>query len=79
MSDARPSDPRPTPDPLAAAPAHARPVAFGLRTAALAGMLIASTALPGATPATGLAGVFTGDATVLACPPFPTCCGTVDA
>jgi len=69
------SDARPTLDPLP----PARPAAFGLRTAALAGMLIASTALAGAAPATGRTGVFTGDATVLACPPFPTCCGTVEA
>lgn len=73
------SDPRPNPALPPSVPPRGRPAAFGLRTAALAGMLVASTALPGATPATGLTGVFTGDATVLACPPFPTCCGTFES
>jgi hypothetical protein len=41
-------------------------------------MLAASTALPGALPATGLAGVFSGEDSVLAYPLFPTCCGTDD-
>jgi hypothetical protein len=72
---------RRTPEPAEPSPGkspRARTAAFGLRTAALAGMLAASTALPGALSATGLAGVFSGEDSVLAYPLFPTCCGTDD-
>lgn len=54
-----------------------RPAVFGLRTAALAGLLVAAASMaPTADAATGPRGVFTDGASVLSCPPFPTCCGT---
>jgi len=57
----------------------ARPAVFGLRTAALAGLLVATAALPPtADAATGPRGVFTDAVSAYGCPPFPTCCGTND-
>lgn len=56
-----------------------RPTVFGLRTAALAGLLVAAAAIPPtADAATAARGVFTDGASVLSCPPHPTCCGTHD-
>ena len=80
MSDGRaPARPIPEPaEPASGRSPRARTAAFGLRTAALAGMLAASTALPGALPATGLTGVFSGEDSVLANLLSPTCCGTED-
>ena len=65
MSDTPLRDQRPT-----------QPV-FGLRAAALAGLLVTAAAIAApADAAPAPRGVFTDAASAFGCPPFPTCCGT---